>query len=413
MGSKTVSHVFISMLLLPAILGALLITSVAAPAVIITPIGEVIMVPSNETFTLAFKMRFDKPDVGFFYIIFYWDNNESLPDASKWNFTFEGLAAKFTDGTPFSVPINVTIEKRVPTGYPPGYYRYVIRILETYGEPPYGEPHNGDFWVNVTIRAAGLLNGSYIPHADGDQNITISSIRVAEDVIIRGPTGLCTIHVGPAPPPPPPPPPPGPIIIDTPINDTIYVVSGGTFVLLFNMKFNETEEGGFFVTFYWDNNEADPNARYWNFTYEGFVAKFVDGTEFSVPINVAIEKRVPDGYPSGYYRYRITISGAYGELYNGGFWVNVTMRAAGVMNGVYYPHAEGDQNITIFSVYCKELNSAFASGICTINVIPPPAPVGGIVIPVDKLTLLAPLIALTISLTVAAIWVGILRKYID
>ncbi len=136
------------------------------------------------------------------------------------------------------------------------------------------------------------------------------------------------------------------------------------------MKFNDTEDGFFSAAFYWDNNENDLSAPHWNFTYEGFVCKFTDGTEFSVPINAKITKGVPTGYPLGYYRYLITIYEVDGEPYNGDFWVNVTMRAAGVMNGVYYPHAEGDQDITIFKVRCNEATmNELGSENCTIHVI--------------------------------------------
>jgi len=337
--------------------------SVSASAILTTPIGTTMTVLPNETFILTFKIRFDEANDGYFVTTFYWDNNETDPAAPYWNFTYEGFKCWFTDGTNFSGPINVTFLVKVPSDYPAGYYRYVVGISESYGETK-----NGDFWVNITMRAAGLMNSSYFPHAEGDQNI-LMTVRCAESGILSK-SGACIIHVGTSPPPPS-----EPIIIDTPVNDIITVVSGETFILSFKMKFNETENGFFVIAFYWDNNQTDLSAPYWNFTYEDFVCRFTDGTNFSGPINVTFLVKVPSDYPAGYYRYMVGISESYGETKNGDFWVNVTMRAAGVMNTVYYPHAEGDQNITISTVCCSEATIEDQSfGNCSIHIISLEAP---------------------------------------
>ena len=161
---------------------------VLGTGIVFTPIDETINVLSNETFILASKMRFDEPAKGYTYVIVAWDNNETDPNAPYWNFTYEGFKCWFTDGTNFSGPITVDIYKEVPYGYPPGYYRYVIVIMENYGEG-----HDGEFWLNVTMRAAGLLNGVYIPHSKGDECI-IMSVFCAEDTIVRA-RGTSTIHV--------------------------------------------------------------------------------------------------------------------------------------------------------------------------------------------------------------------------
>jgi len=184
--------VLLSVLSLLAILGTFIVVPVNAPW--IGPLPTYISTSSNTTFTLAFKMRFDEVGSGFFDVVFYWDNNEADPNAPYWNFTYEGFVAKFTDGTEFSVPINVTKEKAVPAGYPPGYYRYAIVVYEAYGD---GEPHNGDFWLNVTMRAAGQQGGSYIPHVEGDQNIRISSVHCGETTLLSKEPVDCTIHVTP------------------------------------------------------------------------------------------------------------------------------------------------------------------------------------------------------------------------
>jgi len=158
--------------------------SVSAPAIIFLP--TYVSTPSNETFVLPFKMRFDEPDSGFFGIIFFWDVNETDPAGKYWNFTYEGFAAKFTDGTGFTATVVATIMKGPALGLP-GVYRYAVTIDESDGEIK-----NGDFWVNATIRAAGLMNGIYTPHAIGDQNITIH-VFVYETWI--GAEAVCTVHV--------------------------------------------------------------------------------------------------------------------------------------------------------------------------------------------------------------------------
>jgi len=168
---------------------------VSASAILFLP--RYLSTPSNETFVLPFKMRFDEPDEGFFALAFYWDNNETDPNGKYWNFTYESFVAKFADGTGFTVPVTATVIKAIPEGYPAGYYRYIVSI-GTAGEK--GEGKNGDFWVNATMRAAGLMNGIYTPHAIGDQDITI---RIVVSETYRTREGVCTVHVT-APPLPPP-----------------------------------------------------------------------------------------------------------------------------------------------------------------------------------------------------------------
>lgn len=179
------------MALLLFVFSALGLPRVSSAALLISPISTTITVTSNETFTLAFKMRFDEsPAPGWFYVIFDWDNDETDPNAPYWNFTYEGFVAQFTDGTNFSGPIEVRIIKGVPTGYPPEYYKYTVEISEAYGEAK-----NGEFWVNVTMRAAGLMNGAYTPHAIGDQKITRILVDCVEDISGGSGFGTCTIRV--------------------------------------------------------------------------------------------------------------------------------------------------------------------------------------------------------------------------
>lgn len=154
----------------------------------------------------------------------------------------------------------------------------------------------------------------------------------------------------------------------TPIDQTINVTSNGTFVLAYKMLWNESDPGYFSTTFYWDSANTTP---YWNFTYIGFLCRFTDGTEFSTPIDVGIKKEAPYGYPSGHYRYTVAVNESYGESYNGEFWLNITMRAAGVANNGHHPHSGGDHNITISKVRSNEKSTnEVGPGTTTIHVTP-------------------------------------------
>ena len=166
---------------------------VTASAILVTPMGQTIKALPNTNFTLNFKMKFDQNDYGYFSVTFYWDNNETAPEPEKWNFTYQGFACKFTDGTPFSGPIKVSTGKYGSGDYP-GYYRYIVGIVESYGESYGNETHPKEFWLNVTMRNAGLKNGTYYPHAIGDQNIKISNVRCYESSQISSGGGVVTVR---------------------------------------------------------------------------------------------------------------------------------------------------------------------------------------------------------------------------
>ena len=167
-------------------------TPKASPKILSSPIGSTITVPSNDLFNFSFKMSFDEEERGFFSITFYWDNNESDPNCTNWNFTFINCTAKFIDGEEFSFPLNISIKRAVPSGFPNNYYRYAVSISEVYGEAK-----NGAFYVNVTMLAAGVKNRSYKPHAGGMQNITIGNVRCYEASMAESGSGICSIQVTP------------------------------------------------------------------------------------------------------------------------------------------------------------------------------------------------------------------------
>ncbi len=173
--------VFLAFLLVSTLLFVSL-PSVSTPAIPETPIGKTIVVVSNETFVLAYKMVWDEPgEPGYFYVTTYWD-----VAASHLNFTYIGFVCNFTDGTP--VP-GVTWVPRLPVPGP-GFVRYyAVHAQQS------GVDKDGTFWLNVTMRAAGVVNGSYVPHAGGDHTYRISQVRCREATIPPEPSGRCTIRV--------------------------------------------------------------------------------------------------------------------------------------------------------------------------------------------------------------------------
>lgn len=184
--SKMKKGVILSLLFTAAFL-SLSLLNVSAPAILVTPIGQTINVTSNGNFVLAYKMIWNEPDPGYFSATFYWDSANTTP---YWNFTYVGFVCRFTDSTEFSTPIDVAIKKGVPHGYPSGHYRYTVTISESYGES-----HNGEFWLNVTMRAAGVADDVHHPHSGGNRSITISKVRCYEKTTTEAGPGIITIHV--------------------------------------------------------------------------------------------------------------------------------------------------------------------------------------------------------------------------
>jgi len=127
--------IFMSFLLFAAFLSlGLSLPKVSSTSIPKTPIGTTIPVTSNETFVLAYEFVFDQTEPGFFMLAFYWDNNESDPNAPYFNLTYESFEVKFTDGRSFPVPVSVAIMKGSAPGLS-GVYRYTVAIDESKMEP--------------------------------------------------------------------------------------------------------------------------------------------------------------------------------------------------------------------------------------------------------------------------------------
>ncbi len=160
--------------------------SISAQIIHDTPVGKTINVVSNETFVLAYKMEWNDPEnPGFFIVTVYWD----VPtNASHLNFTYIDFVCNFTDGTP--VPgVHLSYYTANPG---PGFMRYSLQHIQDSGVD-----EDSAFWLNVTMRAAGVVNGSYVPHAGGDQTIRLSpGVRCRELIEVTA-SGKCTIHVTP------------------------------------------------------------------------------------------------------------------------------------------------------------------------------------------------------------------------
>ena len=168
--------------------------SVSAPKILITPIDKTIVVVSNETFVLAYKMEWDEPDIweppppilNYFSVTVYWDCNDTTPHL---NFTYIDYVCKYTNGT--NVPLSGwSLKKKIPSGSTTPRYTLAHQQDDGVGG-------NGEFWLNVTMRAAGVVNGYYTPHAGGDQKITISSVRCNEETTYEVGPGDATIRVVP------------------------------------------------------------------------------------------------------------------------------------------------------------------------------------------------------------------------
>jgi len=177
--------VFLSFLLAAAFL-SLGLPRVSAAAILITPMDTTIIVAPNETFVLAYKMLWDEPDPGYFSATVYWDCADTTP---YWNFTYIDFVCKFANDTDMpGVEWNITKGTPQNSTTP----RYILQHKQTAGV--WG---NGEFWLNVTMRAAGVVNGVYSPHAGGDQNIVISMVRCYEETTTEAGGRPCTIRVPP------------------------------------------------------------------------------------------------------------------------------------------------------------------------------------------------------------------------
>ncbi|MCK4405123.1 MAG: hypothetical protein KAV43_01270 [Hadesarchaea archaeon] len=143
-----------------------LATPVLAEAVISEPGGTTIEVEQGQEFVLPFRLEWDETVAGFFAITLKWVCEDNDPAE---NFTIVGVSAYFDNLQSISAAVKSETESPLGNG------TLYIRVIGT----PVGDPNNGPFNVDITIRAGS----EGVPHAPGTDNIIIDgSILVAEDL---------------------------------------------------------------------------------------------------------------------------------------------------------------------------------------------------------------------------------------
>lgn len=126
-----------------------------------------------------------------------------------------------------------------------------------------------------------------------------------------------------------------------PLPSCVEVASNQTFVLAYKMWWDVSEpdpygEGYFTCSILLEVNSTKPHL---NFTYEGYVCAWANGTE--IPLQKVLVRRPPLAPDE------ILLSFARTEPVedDGVFWLNVTIRAAGQQEGHYVPNVGGEQRL--------------------------------------------------------------------
>jgi hypothetical protein len=136
-----------------------LVPLVQAPAVVSHPGGTVVEVVQGDIFTLRFRLRWDGAAPGYFAIAVSWDSprsdNSGTPSE---NFTFLHAKACFDNGDEIYTE---AVFNEGPAPENENVWRYAVAVRHSEGDP-----RNGEFNVDVVLRAAGFGGGA--PCADGE-----------------------------------------------------------------------------------------------------------------------------------------------------------------------------------------------------------------------------------------------------
>ncbi|MDI6819465.1 MAG: DNRLRE domain-containing protein [Candidatus Hodarchaeaceae archaeon] len=146
-----------------------------APAAISHPGGTVVEVVQGDEFTLGFRLRWDEAAKGYFAVAISWDSprldNAGTPSE---NFTFVSATAYFDNGDP------IYVEARLAEGTAPeneNVWRYVLSVGHAEGDP-----RNGEFSVDIVLRAAGAGGLFHVPTENHPITI-VGTIDVAEGIL--------------------------------------------------------------------------------------------------------------------------------------------------------------------------------------------------------------------------------------
>jgi hypothetical protein len=158
-------------------------TPVIAPAVVSQPGGGTITVVEGGTFTLSHVLRWDQPDAGRYIITIAWnvENVDGVKQAYD-NFTFVEAKVEFISGPHAGEPIENIVEMvEDPLGY----------TLQVRNATP--DPRNGDFRVDIVLRATGAGGVLHLP--DDDHPIEYIAIDILETDFISITPPPITIRV--------------------------------------------------------------------------------------------------------------------------------------------------------------------------------------------------------------------------
>ena len=165
---------------------------VLAGGVIFTPGDTTIEVGQGQEFTLRFKLYWDEPAyLGYFSFGFYWDSprTDSTGTPSE-NFTFVSASAYLEDNLD-TISTNVTFSEGVS---PENSNMWGHSIVVSHQA---GYPWDGNFYVDIVLRASGYGGVSHIA-PDNHTILIISTIDVAESTIesYSPPNPYITVRVG-------------------------------------------------------------------------------------------------------------------------------------------------------------------------------------------------------------------------
>jgi subtilisin family serine protease len=146
---------------------------VLAPAVVSHPGGTVVEVVQGDIFTLRFRLRWDGAAPGYFAIAVSWDSprldNSGAPSE---NFTFVSAKACFDNGDEIYTE---AVSNEGPAPENENVWRYAVAVRHSEGDP-----RNGEFNVDVVLRAAGANGVLHVPTENHPIRI-VGSMDVPED----------------------------------------------------------------------------------------------------------------------------------------------------------------------------------------------------------------------------------------